>query len=217
MSNEIFMSLIHRNVTVISNCKVSSNVKMTMTSWTVIFLNDVFYSFYSNIKRPSFHIRDIWTQLGIIIISYLWKYHFHMGQRVRCLWLWGELVMGFFLDHSLNINHCMTQGGVLLLSTSVTDSLLPLTLQHRTCSCAIKVRELQSDDINGCRWEFKWSEKKREKFCSVQNFNVQYLPWCEGEQLWFCIFDKYDYMFSTIQTIKKQKHKLLIVHILKYG
>lgn len=43
MSNEIFMSLIHRNVTVISKCKVSSNVKMTMTSWTVIFLNDVFY------------------------------------------------------------------------------------------------------------------------------------------------------------------------------
>lgn len=65
-----------------------------------------------------------------------------------------------FLDHSLNINHCQTLvvevvvvvgggGGGWLLSTSVTDSLLPLTLQHRTCSCTIKVRELQSDDSNG--------------------------------------------------------------------
>ncbi len=80
-----------------------------------------------------------------------------------------------FLDHSLNINHCLTLGGALLLPTSVTDSLLPLTLQHRTCSCTIKVRELQSDDSNGWRWECKWWEKKRDHV-PVQNFNVQYIP-----------------------------------------
>lgn len=77
-----------------------------------------------------------------IIISYLFKYHFHMRGRDEDEAPLASRQLGHgFLDHSLNINQWLTLGGAGMLSTSVTDSLLPSPLQHRTCSCTIKVTQ----------------------------------------------------------------------------
>lgn len=65
----------------------NSKVDCNISQWCVLLI-------LFKYKRD-LHQRH-WNTAAIIIISYLWKYHFHTGERVRRLWLWGELVMGFW-------------------------------------------------------------------------------------------------------------------------
>lgn len=99
------------------------------------------------------------------------------GGGVRCLWLWGEMVMGFFGPFFEHQSRADTGGSSAALHISHWlppphhPSTHPPRPSHRTCSCTIKVRELQSDDSNGRRWECKWREKERG-FCSCPEL------WC---------------------------------------
>lgn len=96
------------------------------------------------------------------------------GGGVRCLWLWGEMVMGFFGPFFEHQSRADTGGSSAALHIShwlPHPIIHPPRPSHRTCSCTIKVRELQSDDSNGRRWECKWQEKERG-FCSCPEL------WC---------------------------------------
>lgn len=151
----------------------------------------MFYYFYSNKKRTLIsHQRHLNTATQNNYFISL-KISLSHGGKCKVPLAVRRVGHGLF-DYSLNISHCLTLGGggALLLSTSVTDSLLPLTLQHRTCSCTIKVRELQSDDSNGQRWECKWCEKRE---IWILFWMIMYsrpsLTYCEGGHSLLYIFD----------------------------
>lgn len=73
-------------------------------------------------------------------------------------WHWGEQC-------------CTPHQSLTLPHPIIHQPTHPPRPSHRTCSCTIKVRELQSDDSNGRRWECKWREKERG-FCSCPEL------WC---------------------------------------
>lgn len=132
---------------VITKCQFPSNAKFTMTRWNIgqwcVLL--ILFKYKAAFISHQWHSSIAECNNYFISLQISLSY----GKKKSKVPLAVRRVGHGFLDHSLNINHCLTVGGVLLLSTSVTDSLLPLTLQHRTCSCTIKVRKLQSDDSNG--------------------------------------------------------------------
>lgn len=168
----------HMCKSVITKCKFSfkcrnynDEVDGNISQWCVLLI-------LFKYNGPSSHIRDIQTQLRTIITSYLWKYHFHMGVGKSKVPLAvrrdGHGVFRTILWTSITGWHwgeqCCTPHQSLT-SPPPHPSPHPPRPSHRTCSCTIKVRELQSDDSNGRRWECKWWEKECGS-ARAQNFDV---------------------------------------------
>ena len=128
--------------------------------------------FINCIKRLLFHIGDIQAELWIIMIYS----HIEEEGASGCEASWSWVCGPFFEHQSLPDTGW---GGCSSPHQSLTP-FLPSTLQHRTCSGPIKVRQPQSDDSNGLQWEGKQHMRRRERRVHLSNFNAQITPFAAG-------------------------------------
>lgn len=79
--------------------------------------------------------------------------HLRTWRGERCLWLWGELLMGFWTIFWSSINEWHLGDRFRTAHHSPTPPPSLPTLRRRTFPRAIKAREVQSDDREGCNRE----------------------------------------------------------------